>query len=319
MVARSNPNYGRGVVEIEDWVDADDVLERLKATFSSKSYVAPRLPRTAMDVLTLSRRANVSFQDVAKVLEKDAILCGDVLRVAQSPMYASRVRITSILQALTRLGLSAVRDLVLQVAMNSRVFRAKPYQKVVEALHAHGTAVAYASRVICRFTSLDAEYAFLCGLLHDVGKVGALIAISEQSKNAPTLADVWHAIDEVHSTASETMVQQWDLPPEVAMVVGAHHTVRIQGYAHPLAAAVCLADRLALEAGFVIPGVVSSGHGYGEMGTNAILDCLNLTEKQFELVKNDVNKALLGVAEEQEKGKKRAFRPVRRRAPSTRR
>lgn len=291
MVARNDPRYGRGVVEVDGWVDGTSVLQTLKDTFQSSAYVAPKLPAVAMQLLKLSQQPDSSLADVRELLEHDAVLCGEVLRVAQSPLYAGRANITSIQVALSRLGMKAIRDLVFQVAASSKVFRAKPYQKTMDELRTHSTAVAHAARVVCRYTSLDAEYAFMCGLLHDVGKAGALIALADDAKTPPAVEDVWHAVEEVHAEASEVMAKQWELPMEITMVIGAHHTVRIQGYAHPIAAAVNLADRFAKEAGYGISAARGVNARLGELSMPALAETLQLTDQQIDLAREQVVEA----------------------------
>ena len=54
------------------------------------------------------------------------------------------------------------------------------------------------------------------------------------------------------------MAKMWQLPLEIQMVVGAHHQVLIEGFAHPLAATVCLANALAHERGLgTVPPTLS--------------------------------------------------------------
>jgi putative nucleotidyltransferase with HDIG domain len=288
MVSKADPRYGRGVVEVDGWVDGQDVLASLKETFASPTYSPPKLPAMAMELFQLSQQANVSFPEVAKLLERDPVVCGDVLKVAQSPAYAGRVQVQSIPQALSRLGLTALRDLVFQTSMNAKVFRAKPYQGALEQLRTHCQAVAYASRIVCRYTAFDDNYAFLCGLLHDVGRAGALISMADGNEKPPPLEEILQPVDEVHAEASEIMVRRWGLPEEVALVVGAHHTVSIQGYAHPLAAAVGFADRLVREAGLTSfpAGAVAQRHG--ELKMAKLVQLLGLSEKQVSLIWTEV-------------------------------
>jgi putative nucleotidyltransferase with HDIG domain len=236
----------------------------------------------------------VSLAQVAKLLEHDAMLCGEVLRAAQSPMYSRGNRLTSIQQALSILGMGTLRDIVIQVATSSRVFRAKAYQKTMEELRTHSMVVAHASRIVCRYTSLDAEYAFMCGLLHDVGKAGALIVLAENVARPPPLEDVWHAIEDVHAEASQVMARQWGLAAEVSLVVGAHHTVRIEGYPHPLAAAISLADHLAKDAGYGC-SAVSMSRERDSMPMRSVVETLRLTPKQLQLIGDDVEKAVQSI------------------------
>lgn len=291
-MSKTDPRYGRGVVEIEGWVDGEEVLHKLQETFASPDYSPPKLPSVAMELFQISQQRDVSYPQVAKLMERDPVLCGDVIKVAQSPLFAGRVQVTSIAQALSRLGLTMLRDIVLQTAMTSKVFRAKAYQPALEQLRKHSMAVAQASRIVCRYTSFDDNYAFLCGLLHDVGRAGALIAMAEGQRNPPLLEEILHPIDEVHAQASEIMVRRWGLPEEVAMVVGAHHGVSIQGYAHPLAAAVNLADRLVREAGFPSFPMGTAEQRRGEMSIGKVVETLGLNKKQVGLIWADVKTML---------------------------
>jgi HD-like signal output (HDOD) protein len=45
------------------------------------------------------------------------------------------------------------------------------------------------------------------------------------------------------------MARLWSFPAELTMVLRAHHEVEIGGYAHPLAAALAVADAMATERG----------------------------------------------------------------------
>ena len=174
-----------------------------------------------------------------------------MLRVASSPVFAGAARIESLSGAVMRLGLNTLRDLVLEVALNMRVFKCDAYTGPMERLRLHSTATAHLSRLICRHTSIAAEYAFLCGLLHDVGIGGILLTLGDvpRGKKTPDLSVLWPAIDEAHAEAGAAMAALWDLPNELLFPLEAHHRVEIEGYPHPLAAAVCLADQVALELG----------------------------------------------------------------------
>ena len=229
-----------------DFVDEQQVKLRLLEVFRAPDYRPPTLPAVAMEVLSLSQRPNVSFSDVARVLERDGMMTGQVMKLAQSPMFAGQQTVASIQQAMVRLGLRTVRDMVVQVALDAKVFRCKPYDPAMQSLRRHSTAVGHLARTISKYTAFDSEYAFLCGLLHDVGVAGCLIALAEHAKPAPPppIIEVWPAVMAVHEQASALMAQNWGLPPDVCMILGAHHRLLIEGYAHPMAAMIAMANDL---------------------------------------------------------------------------
>lgn len=114
------------------------------------------------------------------------------------------------------------------------------------------------SRIVSRYTPIEEERAFLCGLMHDVGIAGILLTLGDagRGKQPPDLAVLWPAIDGAHARTGARMVALWDLPADIALAVSAHHQVAIDGFDHPLAATVCLAEALAVEMrlAFVPPG-----------------------------------------------------------------
>jgi putative nucleotidyltransferase with HDIG domain len=130
------------------------------------------------------------------------------------------------------------------------VFRAATYEKPMEALRRHSLMVAYGARLVARQTAVDAEYAFLCGLLHDVGVSAALILLGGEPGTArpeprPTIDQVWASLPWIHEDLSGQIVKLWKLPPEVQMVVAQHHKMHIGGYAHPAIAALRVAEGMA--------------------------------------------------------------------------
>ena len=220
--------------------------------FQSPSYQPPRLPSVAMELLSLNTKPGVEFNDITRVLERDTILTGYVLKVAQSPIYASRTRIQSLKDALVRLGLATLTDIFLSVSMNMRMFRSETYGDAMTDLQRHATATAHLSRLVCRQTSFSDEYAFLCGLLHDVGIAASLVVLGEMKK-PPAFERAWPAVVAMHEMVAGWLCSIWKLPADVAMVVTNHHEFTIDGRVHPLAACVALADALSTELGYGAP------------------------------------------------------------------
>jgi putative nucleotidyltransferase with HDIG domain len=208
------------------------------------------LPVVAMEVMQLASRPEVQFEQLVKVLERDPILAARVLSIAQSALYAARSPVLSLHQATVRLGLKTLRDLVLEAALHLKVFRAPGYDEVMTRLYRHSTAVAHVSRAMCRRTLIDAEYAFLCGLLHDVGFAACLIAVVERPEWRRVPFEVLApSLDAVHVDASGLLARLWKLPPAIQNVVGSHHDVIVNGKAQPMNAALVLAEQLCWEAG----------------------------------------------------------------------
>jgi len=257
-----DPDYGLGEHTIDcdklGLIDEQELTARLIRTFDAPGYRPPRLPTVAMELHALSKKPDVEFYHLERLLEQDAILAGEVLSLARSAYYSGTRQVESLRDALVRLGMQKLREIVLQAAMSLRVFRSTSYRGCMERLRYHCRATAHLCRLTSRYTPVGEEQAFLCGLLHDVGIAGILLVLGDvgQGKKAPDLAVLWPSIEAAHARAGARMVKLWKLPPEVVLAVEGHHQVRIYGADHPIAATVCLAEALAteLDMGFVPTG-----------------------------------------------------------------
>lgn len=230
--------------------DRSAVHVRLLRLFASPTYQPPKLPQVALQIMELSQRPDVGFDEVGAVLEKDPLLAAKVLSIAQSAVYAPRSPILSLRQATVRLGLQTLRDLVLEAAVSMRVFRAPGYGEAMERLSRHSAATAYLLRALCRRARVDAEYAFLCGLLHDVGLAACLLALSDEPRGGAVPFDaLGPGLHEVHQEASGLVTRLWGLPAEVQQLVATHHELEVGGRPQPLHAALVVAEALAGERG----------------------------------------------------------------------
>lgn len=254
--SKGEDGYGQGKATIafgdDVLLDEDAMVETLLACLEAPDYQPPTLPTVAVDLMSLSQQADVDLSDVAKLLEKDPMIAGRILKLVGSAVYSGAQKISSLHEALVRLGLRTLRDIVMEIALNMKVFRSDDYSDTMELLRVHASTTAHMSKVVCKYTAIEGEFAFMAGLLHDVGIAGTLLALSDRKgrrKKAPELISIWPAVDRVHQRAGQLMAEQWQLPIDLQYAISAHHQVLVDGHAHPLAATVSLANDLAHELG----------------------------------------------------------------------
>jgi HD-like signal output (HDOD) protein len=230
------------------------VCNSLRRVFGSSTYKPPMLPSVALEIHHLSCSADIDTDKLINVLERDPMLAGHVLKVANSPAFRGRDPENSLRTAVLRLGLKNLGEVVFELALHMRVFRSADYSEAMEALRCHSTACANLCRMLAARTGQDPENAFLCGLLHDIGIAGILIVLGEntkaQSKLDPGVLD--EVVRQTHEEVSGMLVQLWKLPGEVAEVVSKHHSAVLAGEAPVLSAVVALADFLSVKSGFAV-------------------------------------------------------------------
>lgn len=134
-----------------------------------KAMELPVLPATTQKVLGLMSDPDVSIEKVKRLIGVDPGLATKILKVANSAFYGSYRNIQNLSQAILRLGLNAVRNIVVATSMKNVYKRFGLTEKLIWE-QMIGSALA--SSIIAKHTRIaDPEDAFIGGLLHDVGKV----------------------------------------------------------------------------------------------------------------------------------------------------
>jgi putative nucleotidyltransferase with HDIG domain len=222
----------------------DVLLRRME----SGSLELPILPEAATSVLQACRDENVAPRQVAETLERDPALAGHVLRVANSAAYAGSEPIVSLAQAVGRLGLATVSEITLAVALKANVFRAGRHEALVRPVWTHSAAASGWAREIARLGRRNVESAFLCGLLHDIGKpviVQAAVEVERHAGETLATADIQLASDQLHAVIGASLAERWGLPEWVAAAIRWHHDADAAPGHHEIVRITALADRLA--------------------------------------------------------------------------
>ena len=226
----------------------EDVRARFDALVASGDLPLPVLPEAAAQVLAMVDRPTCDAWRLAELVRRDPALTAHVMQIAASPLYAGAARVTSLQQAIGRLGFSTIAQIALAAAAKARVFAVKGFEVELRAAFVHAFATALFAQEIARHRRSTVDVAFLAGLFHDFGAPVLLQALVDLHAGRPVDRDaVLAAIDESHAAVGATLVTRWAMPPKVAEAVRNHHAPA----GCELAAVVALADHFAHARGDV--------------------------------------------------------------------
>lgn len=227
------------------------VVEALLSLFQREDYRPPMPPAIALKIHELARKENFQMEEVVELLESDPMLAADVLKRSRSPVYGAN-RPKDLLQAVNRLGMTRLTQLVWEVSMTGRVFRAPEFAEEMERVRDHSVAVAHATRLVTTQTNLPEDEAFIIGLTHDMGLVATLVALSEaRPRLAVDLKLIPHqdALREIHDEAGGIIARLWRLPSNVEMSITHFHNRSLDLEGLPLLAAARIGEWLVEEQG----------------------------------------------------------------------
>jgi HD-GYP domain-containing protein (c-di-GMP phosphodiesterase class II) len=196
-----------------------DVLDR----FSQGKVDLPVLPQVVQEVEEVMKRDISKGEDLAKVIEKDAVISVRLISVANSPYYRGLEQITSVRTAISRLGEAETRNLVIAIA-NKSLYKTKntQFRELMERLWLHSLACAHGAVQISKALNLGGgENYFFMGIIHDIGKVVLIKAISDAmpSDKKVKLKEVRDAIRDIHAGFGGSLMRRWKYPEQFKRVV----------------------------------------------------------------------------------------------------
>jgi HD-like signal output (HDOD) protein len=223
----------------------------VRAVTDSKA-IQRSLPDVAAHVLELCQLTYTDAARVEKAVSKDPFISGQLVSVANSAMFAPRIPIVGVRDAVVRLGLDNVCDIVMMIVSNSTMYRVRGFEKEVEVLRQRGLAAALAARAMSRLMRADpADYAFLAGLMHDIGELVLLERCATLGGVTPEVMSdenegpvVRATIARLHTELGAAVCRIWKLPPSVVDSTLFHHNCHKGENRYLTTALVAAADRI---------------------------------------------------------------------------
>jgi len=178
---------------------------------------------------------DISVTNVAQLIERDAVVAGNILRAVNSSLYQRRTTVESVRHAIVLLGLGKVRNLALGMSVNNLWAKTKaaPGWSMSE-FNQHSVGMAVLCDLLTqRLKVIDGESAFLAGLFHDFGRlliaVGLPVQYSEISRlQLAEQLSPQGAEREVlgfdHTDLSGDVMAAWRLPLALQTAVRHHHS-----------------------------------------------------------------------------------------------
>jgi HD-like signal output (HDOD) protein len=258
----------------------DQVIERLDTIGT--------VPTSVAQIFGLINDPRSGAGDFERVVRPDVGLTANLLRCANSVFYRGSREITSVKDAINRMGMRRV----FEVAASASFVKTIPatltgYGLTAERYWGHSVAVAVlADRIGRKVGFTYPDLAFTAGLLHDLGKVVVASFLTSSPASPVDLPDGGLTSVEVEQTAlgtdhaalGEQLTVRWNLPKEISGAARWHHrpdgaptaTLRY------LATVIQVADAAAHAAGH------GAGEGYSQIVTGDALERLNLEPAHLE-------------------------------------
>jgi len=192
----------------------------------------PTLPAVVMEILNNIDKDNVDTHALAQKVTHDIALTAKTLRYANSAYYSTMIKVTTIQQAISLLGLNTVRQIIVTAALtgcfpenNCRGFSHIDFWK-------HSNVVGIVAKSLARRLNFNQDVAFTAGLLHDIGTLVLVTyhgadyeqVIAWQAEHQCTQFEAErHVIGLDHAAVGEALARQWNFSEQMTNAISGHH------------------------------------------------------------------------------------------------
>jgi putative nucleotidyltransferase with HDIG domain len=191
----------------------------------------PPFPAVAAKLLSLLSAEDVDVNEAADLISSDAALTGRLLQHVNSAAYRLTCPVMEVGQAVNLAGIDRTRQLTAMSATSAYAARAL-HNAELQRCWQHSLATAVLGEEISKACGAFAKIAFTAGILHDIGRLGLMIAYPDQYTQAIRDANGRYldlldfeqeqfGID--HAEAGRLLAETWKLPAEFRVIAGRHH------------------------------------------------------------------------------------------------
>ncbi len=195
-------------------------LQELAEDLNSKNIQLPSFPDVVINIRTSLEDPKCSSERLADVVRTDPVLAARLLIAANSAFHnRAGIEIVDLNLAISRLGFEVVRNTAITLAVE-QIFAAsehKELQAAVKEIWTSSLSLASMSFVIARNAgNVNPDTAFLCGLLHEIGKLYILTKARDYPKlmgdpeSLRTVQEQWYA------SIGKSIIEAWGFSAEIA-------------------------------------------------------------------------------------------------------
>ena len=223
-------------------------LDRILASPQSGASLVRRMPGVIPQLLQSLRTDDFSGADLARKISNDVVLVAEVIRLANSSLYATDDPIRSIEHAVMVLGHNGLRHLVTSVAFRPIIdLNAGRFSKLVAPrIWLQSEQCAIASRMLATEAGINGFDAFLAGLIQNVGLVVALRVMDETAGDNAAIGSTafCYALVVKARRLSSAIGHEWKFPAGVITAIDEQAMVEPHARLSAIGANLAIADYL---------------------------------------------------------------------------
>ncbi len=193
---------------------------QLTQALQKEKLSLPSLPDIALKIRTAIMQPDVCLDDICNIVKIDAALNHYILKVANSPLFKGINAITTLKDALSRLGFVVTQNLVFSYSIKS-LFKAKrsPARKQLDWVWQHSKKVSAMSATLATLCpKMQTDKALLAGLFENIGSLAVVQFLALKNQLPTHEQQLWDQLTNIADKAGTLILKSWNFDEDFCNV-----------------------------------------------------------------------------------------------------
>jgi HD-like signal output (HDOD) protein len=206
------------------------LVDLIHERVSAKALQLPVFHHVALKLMNVLAKEDYSIAQVAQMILEDQALSSHVLRMANSAFFGSLSKVTTIRDAIVRLGARQVTNIVTVVTQSQQYCtKDKTMAAYMQPLWKHALGCALGTKWFAEKMDYKelAHEGLLAGLLHDIGQLFLLKILEDVQASEPQISlskpVILEVLQHMHVEQGAILMQHWNIPELYGEIVRQHH------------------------------------------------------------------------------------------------
>ncbi len=256
----------------------------------ARIQTVPSIPTVIAKIEQMLNNPDVSFKALSDLIKYEPGLTANILKIANSAYFGFKQKISSVQQAIVRLGTERVHELAIASSLAPIAHSSvKGYDLPAGELWKHSILIALGGEQIAKMKGIKPpDSVFTTGLLLDIGKIvlGTFVEIDVNpimdlafKKKIPFDVAERRVLGIDHTEVGAILLKNWNLPEEIVNTVRWHHQPSRAKQNSLLLDLVHSANIFAM-----ISGIGTGSDGLNYRPDKEVMKRMNFTTEKKELV-----------------------------------
>lgn len=194
-------------------------LNELAGDLNSRNIQLPSFPDVVINIRTALEDPKCTSERLASVVRTDAVLVARLLMSANSAFHnRAGIEIIDLNLAISRLGFEVVRNTAIALAVE-QLFASSEHKELktsIKEIWTRSLSLASMSFVIARNSgTVNPDSAFLCGLLHEIGKLYILTKVKSYPQLMGDAESLRLVQEQWYESVGKSIIESWGFSSEI--------------------------------------------------------------------------------------------------------